>query len=73
MPVAPRQTWYCSVSLRWKRRPGGGVRTSGRRTCGPRRAASFPRSAFWSSATSLSCWMFPAAETTMFPPVYIDR
>ena len=25
IPGAPRQRWYCSVSLRWKRRPGGGV------------------------------------------------
>ena len=24
MPGAPMQTWYCSVSLRWKRTPGGG-------------------------------------------------
>ena len=24
MPVAPRQTWYCSVSLRWKRSSGAG-------------------------------------------------
>ena len=26
MPGAPMQTWYCSVSLRWKRSPGGGGR-----------------------------------------------
>ena len=32
MPGAPRQTLYCSVSLRPKRRPGGGGDTSGPRT-----------------------------------------
>src|SRR3954462_14192996 len=37
MPVAPRQRWYCSVSLRWKRRPGPGIRASGRRARGPAR------------------------------------
>ena len=35
IPGAPRQTWYCSVSFRWKRRPGAGASTSGRRTRGP--------------------------------------
>src|SRR5437588_235321 len=29
------QTWYCSVSLRWKRTPGGGAFTSGARTRRP--------------------------------------
>ena len=35
IPGAARQTWYCSVSLRWKRRPGAGALTSGLRTRGP--------------------------------------
>ena len=35
IPVAPRQTWYCSVSFRWKRSPGGGCFTSGLRTDAP--------------------------------------
>ena len=29
IPGAPRRTWYCSVSFRWKRRPGGGVARAG--------------------------------------------
>ena len=75
MPGAPRQRWYCSVSLRWKRSPGGGSCAIGRRTCGVVRAATGAaraRSA-GASETSLSCVMFPAAETTMLPPVYIER
>ena len=74
IPGAPRQRWYCSVSLRWKRRPGGGSCAIGRRTCGPVFAATVLRaSKRFSSDTSLSCVMFPAAETTMLPPVYIER
>ena len=48
MPGAPRQRWYCSVSLRWKRSPGGGacveraahdaVRSVRATRCGARRA-----------------------------------
>jgi hypothetical protein len=65
MPGAPRQRWYCSVSLRWKRRLGGGGATSGARAAGlraggawafpdmrPRRRTSF----LWST--------LPAAATT---------
>ena len=60
MPGAPMQTWYCSVSLRWKR-------TLGRRRPHERAAdaralagafACF-RCAFWSSATSSSCFEVP--------------
>src|SRR4029078_5068304 len=43
MPGAPRHTWYCSVSLRWTRSPGGGDWTSGRLTLGAVRADG-PRS-----------------------------
>src|SRR6266508_3453655 len=35
IPGAPMQTWYCSVSFRAKRNPGGGALTSGRLTRGP--------------------------------------
>src|ERR1051326_6077588 len=39
IPGAPRQTLYCSVSLRVKRRPGGGAFTSGGRARGGRPVA----------------------------------
>ena len=62
------------MSLRWKRRPGGGVCEIGRRTCGLVRTATALRaSKRCSSEMSLSCVMLPAAETTMLPPVYIER
>ena len=67
MPGAPRQTWYCSVSLRWKRRPGFGVCDERRAELGRRASASAPRSSErWTSATSSSWSMFPAAATTTF-------
>ena len=67
MPGAARQTWYCSVSLRWKRSWGGGAWTSGGRRFA-RVPALPPRRArpCWTSSTSSSCSMFPAAATTMF-------
>src|SRR5882762_4433468 len=66
--------WYCSVSLRWKRSPGRGVCPIGRRSRGGRRAgASLWRSKRWSSERSRSWVMLPAAETTMFAPLYIAR
>ena len=40
IPGAAMQTWYCSVSLRWKRRLGAGGFTSAGRTRGPLRAAA---------------------------------
>src|SRR5438105_10740340 len=68
------QRWYCSVSFRWKRSPGGGVCPNGRRTRGVRRTgASLWRSKRSSSESSRSCVMLPAAETTMFTPLYIAR
>jgi len=74
IPGAPRQTWYCSVSLCWKRRPGGGICAIGRLTCGVVRGVTALRaSKRCSSETNLSCVMLPAAETTMLPLVYIDR
>ena len=51
MPGAPRQTWYCSVSLRWKRTPGGGVLTSGERT----RRPALPRSSLATPPAPASC------------------
>ena len=39
IPGAPMQTWYCSVSLRWKRTLGRGGLTSGLRRRGPRAGA----------------------------------
>ena len=55
----------------------GGMRAGcaiGRRTCGVVRAATALRaSKRFSSDTNFSCVMFPAAETTMLPPVYIER
>src|SRR3954464_509249 len=43
IPGAAMQTWYCSVSLRWKRRLGGGGLTSAGRTFGPLRAGALAR------------------------------
>ena len=46
----------------------------GRRTFGVVRAATVLRaSKRCNSDTNVSCVMFPAAETTMLPPVYIER
>src|SRR5437763_1174026 len=74
IPGAPMQRWYCSVSFRWKRSPGGGVCPNGRRARGVRRTgASLWRSKRSSSESSRSCVMLPAAETTMFTPLYIAR
>ena len=42
MPGAPRQTWYCSVSLRWNLSAGGGGWTSGGRTFGRSPTAGTP-------------------------------
>ena len=72
MPGAPMHTWYCSVFLRWKRTPAGGVFTSGGRTRGPFDCVAF-RCAASSSRISRSCCRLPAAAMTMFPGVYIVR
>src|SRR5205807_8248395 len=74
IPGAPRQRLYCSVSLRAKRRPGGGALTSGGRTRVPFGGASAVRlRAASRSRTNFSWPRFPAAATTTFPPTYIDR
>src|SRR5919202_70111 len=75
IPGAARQKWYCSVSLRWNRRPGGGAFTSGRRTRGPFGvgASSAFICARLSSRSSSSCFTFPAAATTTLPGKYIAR
>jgi hypothetical protein len=61
-PGAPRQTWYCSVSLAKKRRPRGlGV---GRRGQRGRAAAERSMPARSTSSTSASWSTEPAAATT---------
>ena len=68
------QTWYCSVSLRWKRRLGAGAFTSSGRTWGPLRTGSTAfLCAFSSRRCRSSCLRFPAADTTTLPGTYIER
>ena len=75
IPGAPRQTWYCSVSLRWKRSAGRRRLHEWRadvRLPTPRLAAALERAATTSS-TTCSWSTFPAAAKTMFAGVYIAR
>ena len=68
------QTWYCSVSLRWKRRLGGGALDE--RRAHPRAlpgGARCPALRLHEQPLSSSCLRFPAAATTMFPGTYIER
>ena len=69
MPGAPRQTWYCSVSLRWKRRRGGGACDERRphvRRVSRRLAVRALERALRRARRAASCSMLPAAATTMF-------
>src|SRR3954452_21215667 len=73
IPGAPMHTWYCSVSLRAKRKPGGGAFTSGRRTRRVDAGGPCCDCARPSIFTSRLCSMFPAAAITTLPPAYICR